>query len=484
MEPKTKKPEQEAKKTHWLKWISEVIFVLLIMLLIGGTIWYFNNRTLPNIFVGGASAGQASRAKLSDMIHKQASAMTVTFMVDNKPTVVPAKDLGVTVDVEATVNHALNLRRTGGILQRLNIWKPQSTPLIIDNDPGVLKAYVQQHFASAFADPKDAHIVYNDQTQAFDIQPSTTGKGFDIKSFETALPQLAQHPRNFILNLSTLPVQPLIASEGLVPVRAEANKRLQLGLHFSLSGSDVYVAKPSEIANWMHFIPDATKGTASIEYDTAKIQQFLDQKVGPTIAAPPVDKKVIVDSQSGQQTILQAGSTGKQIDGTDKMAGEVQQALLANQPLNKEVTIVEAPFKTITVSTITNNNSNNGGEHWVEVDLSKQTATMYQGNAVIQSFLISSGTAAHPTIPGEYHVWLKVPSQTMTERANVTTGDYFYLPNVKWVSYFDGERAFHGTYWHHNFGHPMSHGCINMTEGAAKIMYDFTPVGTRVVVHY
>ena len=40
--------------------------------------------------------------------------------------------------------------------------------------------------------------------------------------------------------------------------------------------------------------------------------------------------------------------------------------------------------------------------------------------------------------------------------------------------------SFHGTYWHSNFGHPMSHGCINMTIDDAKKLYDWaTPVVTN-----
>ena len=39
----------------------------------------------------------------------------------------------------------------------------------------------------------------------------------------------------------------------------------------------------------------------------------------------------------------------------------------------------------------------------------------------------------------------------------------YELPGVPWVSYFTGNGvAFHGTYWHDNFGSPTSHGCLNM----------------------
>ncbi len=53
-------------------------------------------------------------------------------------------------------------------------------------------------------------------------------------------------------------------------------------------------------------------------------------------------------------------------------------------------------------------------------------------------------------------------------------GNYYDLPNVQWVQYFYSDYSFHGTYWHNNFGHPMSHGCLNMTIADAKWLFDWT----------
>jgi hypothetical protein len=56
---------------------------------------------------------------------------------------------------------------------------------------------------------------------------------------------------------------------------------------------------------------------------------------------------------------------------------------------------------------------------------------------------------------------------------------YYFLPNVPFIMWFAGDgvaadRGFslHGTYWHNNFGYPMSHGCVNMrTEDAGTLFY-------------
>jgi lipoprotein-anchoring transpeptidase ErfK/SrfK len=44
--------------------------------------------------------------------------------------------------------------------------------------------------------------------------------------------------------------------------------------------------------------------------------------------------------------------------------------------------------------------------------------------------------------------------------------------------------SLHGTYWHSNFGTPMSHGCVNLSIADAKWLYEWAPMGTKVVSHY
>jgi len=115
------------------------------------------------------------------------------------------------------------------------------------------------------------------------------------------------------------------------------------------------------------------------------------------------------------------------------------------------------------------------GEKWIELDLSEQRITAYEGDTEVLSALVSTGIARYPTPPGEYKIIRKVRSQVMT-------GPGYYLPNVEWVSYFLGGYAIHGTYWHSNFGQRMSHGCVNLTNEDAKWIYSWAPKGTPVIV--
>ncbi|MCS6843982.1 MAG: LysM peptidoglycan-binding domain-containing protein [Caldilineales bacterium] len=116
--------------------------------------------------------------------------------------------------------------------------------------------------------------------------------------------------------------------------------------------------------------------------------------------------------------------------------------------------------------------------HWIDIDLSAQRLTAYEGSTPVFSTLISSGRNPTPTPVGLFRVGYKVRSQRMT-------GPGYDLPNVPWVMYFTNRgHAIHGAYWHNNFGYPMSHGCVNVPVSNAQWLYNFAPVGTPVRVRY
>ena len=116
------------------------------------------------------------------------------------------------------------------------------------------------------------------------------------------------------------------------------------------------------------------------------------------------------------------------------------------------------------------------GSHWIDIDLSDQRLVAYEGETPVLSALVSTGISRYPTPTGEFQVRRKVRVQSMS-------GPGYYVPNVEWVLFFHQAYALHGTYWHRNFGHPMSHGCINMTNEDAQWIFQWAPIGTPVRIH-
>ncbi len=114
----------------------------------------------------------------------------------------------------------------------------------------------------------------------------------------------------------------------------------------------------------------------------------------------------------------------------------------------------------------------------IEVDLTNQKVYAYEGDTKVYDFTVSTGKWA-PTPTGQFTIWAKVRSQKM-EGGNKAWGTYYYLPNVPFVMFFYNNEiakmrgfSLHGAYWHNNFGHPMSHGCINMKIADAQVLYEW-----------
>lgn len=114
---------------------------------------------------------------------------------------------------------------------------------------------------------------------------------------------------------------------------------------------------------------------------------------------------------------------------------------------------------------------------WIDVNLRTQRLTAYQGNTPVFSALISGGLPATPTVVGRFAIYSKLTSTRMT-------GPGYDLPGVPYTMYFYKGYAIHGTYWHNNFGRPMSHGCVNMRTQDAAWLFNWASIGTPVVTHW
>jgi lipoprotein-anchoring transpeptidase ErfK/SrfK len=113
----------------------------------------------------------------------------------------------------------------------------------------------------------------------------------------------------------------------------------------------------------------------------------------------------------------------------------------------------------------------------IVVVLHEQRVYAYQNGQVVHSSLASTGIARYPTPVGRYSIYVKYFSTLMT-------GPGYYLPNVPYTMYFYRGYGLHGTYWHNNFGRPMSHGCVNLPTPEARWLFEWASVGTPVTVRW
>ncbi|MCG2785418.1 MAG: L,D-transpeptidase family protein [Anaerolineae bacterium] len=117
-------------------------------------------------------------------------------------------------------------------------------------------------------------------------------------------------------------------------------------------------------------------------------------------------------------------------------------------------------------------------EKRVEVNLGTQLMTCYEYDQSVFQTNIASGRL-DSTIPangiptrtpaGKFNVSVKMPSKHMGDGNLAADIEAYELAGVPWTVFFTPQgHAFHGTYWHDNYGVPMSSGCINMRNHEAK----------------
>ena len=113
----------------------------------------------------------------------------------------------------------------------------------------------------------------------------------------------------------------------------------------------------------------------------------------------------------------------------------------------------------------------------IDIDLGDQVLRAYNGSTEVYRCIVSTGRSPYITVTGQFRVYVKYLYTPMS-------GPGYYLPNVPHTMYFYRGYAIHGAYWHNNFGTPTSHGCVNLSLPDAEWVYNWTPVGTLVVIHW
>ncbi len=119
---------------------------------------------------------------------------------------------------------------------------------------------------------------------------------------------------------------------------------------------------------------------------------------------------------------------------------------------------------------------------WIEVNLYEQTLGIYENGKLVFAALIASGMDPFFTRPGLFQIYEKYDMTNMSGSFEADRSDYYYLEDVPWTLYYDEARALHGAYWRTLFGYPQSHGCVNLSIGDAKVVFDWANVGDWVYV--
>jgi hypothetical protein len=117
-------------------------------------------------------------------------------------------------------------------------------------------------------------------------------------------------------------------------------------------------------------------------------------------------------------------------------------------------------------------------ERWIDVDSSGETLVAFEGARPVYATLVSTGRGpaggGGATPLGVHRIWVKLFTSDMANVQHEDIEAHYSLEDVPYVQFFDDAVALHGTYWHGDFGHPRSHGCVNLSPLDAHWLFDFT----------
>jgi lipoprotein-anchoring transpeptidase ErfK/SrfK len=110
--------------------------------------------------------------------------------------------------------------------------------------------------------------------------------------------------------------------------------------------------------------------------------------------------------------------------------------------------------------------------------LKLEALVSYEGDKPVYATLVSTGRTSsnkeqdHRTPTGSFRIQAKHVASTMD--GDVASDGPYSIEDVPWIMYFQGSYALHGAFWHTNFGHVQSHGCVNLAPNDARNMFNWT----------
>lgn len=467
-------------KRPWLRILLIVLAVLAVAAVAGffTARWYYQDKAAPGVMFAGASVAGQNSEQLAATV-KSAVENTKITVTDSQGNAVTAslKDLGVNVNQKQTVS-ALIAAKDSNPFVRINPFNKQNVKLSATADKLALSQYLTSKLIPNDSQAIASTIAYDQTSQKFTVTVGRGGQAPVTDSVVKAIDQALDTPGTTRTASITYTQTDMPISEAAATTAADqANAGLGLSITINNGDATTYKIPAATIASWTVTTADPAKGTIAVSYNKQAISDYMNGELGNHLNQTKTNQVDLVDTSGNVIMTKTKGMNGVTIKDTATVADQVYSALSANRSATLTVASDVTKFDT-EQQTVT----------WkIVVDRSKQTATVYNNDQVVQTFNVCTGkTGKHETTPGNYFIYLKYQVQDM--RGTNDDGSQYLSSGVKWVSYFNGGQGFHTASWNAAgiaSGDPTghgSHGCVNMNEADAKWIYDNCPDGTLVQV--
>jgi len=454
---------------------------LVLIIFLGTGIGYlraYDGKIYPKVVVAGVKVGGLTVDEAKNAVGKKAQELNekgpeITY---NDRTLTPKLDeMGVFFNVEEAVQAAYQYGRAGNIFQKIKenallLGRQNTIEITPQIDEQKFNDYLGQLAQVAEKEPINAGLAIHQGV--ISLTSSEGGRGLDKVKLKDDLKNFINSGQNGKISMVTSDLEPAVKEDGTAEARAQAEKYMQaapISVTFDPpageAGTNNWPADRSEIGSWIKFAVRDHKLVASID-----ASGFVNW-VANQVEIPAKDREI----EDGTGTVLNEGQDGRGAD-TKTLLAQIKDALNRGQPNTSFALAVFAiPRGEKTIYPHAEPGRYSG--RYIDINLSEQTLYAFEGTNQVNSFLVSTGRSGYATPTGEFHIYGK-------DRYTLMDGPDYYLPNVPFVSWFLGDYSIHGTYWHHNFGHVMSHGCVNASTGDAEWLFGWADIGTPVYIHY
>lgn len=478
-------PKKRGKKKLWFG-VGIPVALIACGAVAVGTIF-----TAPGVTVLGADVGLTTVDGAEEAIAAAIADATVTISVDGTQETLTGTQLGLSVDAAKTARDIKNAYP----LWNIGNWSPGSVDAELAVDTQVASDALSEAFADKYSAPVDAQIEYGDG--GYSVVPAENGQGIDIEALVDDLSaELAAAPAVQALAAGVTPIAAssspsisLVASitetepEFTTDEATETVESLNSAIDsvvFSLDGDTVDTVPAETVASWIDVaVTDA--GEVQIATKNDEIEKYVAEVPG-RVDQPATEADVVVDAAGNVLKTITEGHDGYKVTSTEGVTDTISAALTSLQPAEVALTGEKVAHKTT--------------ERFRRAVVSKSEGYSYFYETVndgkeklMKTMPMALGTPGHDTQVGDFTVYAQLTTQNMGDcdaDGNLVPGGRFgyCTANVPWISYFNGDQGFHGTYWHNNFGPGayMSHGCVNLSQADAEWSYRFLQVGSPVKV--
>lgn len=192
-------------------------------------------------------------------------------------------------------------------------------------------------------------------------------------------------------------------------------------------------------------------------------------------AQPSTTGRIVEELEFGDPVTVREWVAGEEVfEGADLWArtGENRFAYARNVGRNAPVLPIAPPPEAPTWG------------KWVDIHLTQQLMTAYDGATPVRTIVVTTGMAGWETPPGLFYINNRVANETMTSGA-IGAEHHYKLEDVLFTQYFtDRGHALHFAWWRtpETIGRPGSHGCINMLLDDSRFMWDWAAIGTPILI--